>query len=33
MVSLLRRDPQGAARSYRDYQVSLVRALGGAVAD
>lgn len=31
MLSLLRRDPQGAARSYRGYQASLVRALGGAV--
>ena len=31
MLSLLRRDPQGAARSYRDYQASLARALGGVV--
>ena len=31
MLSLLRRDPQGAARSYRNYQDSLARALGGTV--
>jgi predicted Zn-dependent protease len=31
MLSLLRRDQQGAARSYRDYQASLARALGTSV--
>jgi len=33
LLDLLRRDPQVAARSYREYQASLARALGGVVSN
>jgi predicted Zn-dependent protease len=33
LLDLLRRDPHGTARSYRDYQAALARALGGAVSN